>query len=290
MNPPTAHPIRRSHPRRPARAVGFTLIELLVVVAIIALLIGVLLPALSAARRSARATAEQAAIRTLITSLISYTQDNDDRLLPGKVGSNQAARITTELGDPLPFGSIAGQRYPWRLLPWFDYELRGTLLIGAQEGFIDNRSQLTDFEYYYGISVAPSFGYNSKFVGIDPSLSPEERAARRPVERIVRATAPSGLIAFAGSKNTEGIAGLAAPLLAEGFHLVEPPTVTDLDAAANSLQRGYLRPDYAGKASAAFLDGHVELLSESQLLDRRYWADHARKISDPNWDWTQIDG
>lgn len=68
---------------------GFTLIELLVVIAIIALLMGILMPALSSARESAQTTVCMHNLKTLMTSLILYTDDNEDyfpaydELLPG---------------------------------------------------------------------------------------------------------------------------------------------------------------------------------------------------------------
>jgi prepilin-type N-terminal cleavage/methylation domain-containing protein len=272
---------------RPARLNGFTLIELLVVVGIVSMLIGILLPALSSARQSARATVELAAVRTLTTALVSYTQDNQDRLLPGYVGTNVAARVTTENGLPLPYANIAGQRYPWRLAPWFDFELRGSLLVGEQEAFVSRRGQLSEFDYYYGISVAPSFGYNAKFIGIDLSMSEEERRARKPLDQIVRATQPSGLIAFASARNREGVAGLSAHLLTDGYHLIEPPKVKELSQATLSMQAGYLRTDFSKRAAAGFLDGHVELLGQDRLTDMRYWADAARRLNDQDWNWME---
>jgi prepilin-type N-terminal cleavage/methylation domain-containing protein/prepilin-type processing-associated H-X9-DG protein len=67
-------------PRRRRR--GFTLLELLVVIAIIALLIGILLPALGMVRRSSRATACLSNLRQMGLSLVQYTNDHREAVIP----------------------------------------------------------------------------------------------------------------------------------------------------------------------------------------------------------------
>lgn len=61
--------------RRPG---GFTLIELLVVIAIISILATILLPSIDHARELARRTICKSNLRGIATSVIMYTQDNQD--------------------------------------------------------------------------------------------------------------------------------------------------------------------------------------------------------------------
>jgi prepilin-type N-terminal cleavage/methylation domain-containing protein/prepilin-type processing-associated H-X9-DG protein len=63
------------------RQTGFTLIELLVVVAIIAVLVAILLPAIQKARAAAQEAACLANLRQWSIALMTYRQDNQDRLI-----------------------------------------------------------------------------------------------------------------------------------------------------------------------------------------------------------------
>jgi prepilin-type N-terminal cleavage/methylation domain-containing protein/prepilin-type processing-associated H-X9-DG protein len=62
---------------------GFTLIEILIVVAILALLAAILFPVFSRARENARRTSCASNLRQLATAATMYSQDYDERTVPG---------------------------------------------------------------------------------------------------------------------------------------------------------------------------------------------------------------
>jgi prepilin-type N-terminal cleavage/methylation domain-containing protein len=69
---------------------GFTLIELLVVIAVIAVLMGILMPALNVAREQARSVNCRANVRTLTFAWLMYKDENDNKLVRGFTGGNDA--------------------------------------------------------------------------------------------------------------------------------------------------------------------------------------------------------
>lgn len=65
---------------------GFTLIELLVVISIVVLVIAILLPALNLVRELANRSVCSSNIRQMLVALISYSDDNENRLPENKGG------------------------------------------------------------------------------------------------------------------------------------------------------------------------------------------------------------
>ena len=64
---------------------GFTLIELLVVIAIIAILAAILFPVFAKAREKARQTSCLSNVKQMTLGILQYTQDYDEKLVPGLV-------------------------------------------------------------------------------------------------------------------------------------------------------------------------------------------------------------
>lgn len=271
--------VRRHH-------AAFTLIELLVVIAIIAVLIGILLPSLGAARGLAKSTRELAAAQQTMIAFQLYAQDNDGRLLPGmpEVGDVRGRDAPLDdRGEPITDPRIA-QRYPWRLAPYLDYDFRG---LYDDAALATLRGRRADFQYV--VSLYPSLGMNVAYVGGSVNHL-GDRTSQRVfgkvfLERDDQATRPTEVIAFASARfrGPGTIEELPDP---EGFFRVEAPTFgagwqeSYDDRASNpGLNSGFVSLRHpggsGGKAVAAMLDGHAEVLGWQELRDMRRWADQA---------------
>jgi prepilin-type N-terminal cleavage/methylation domain-containing protein len=71
-----------------ARRAGFSLVELMVSIGIIVILMGLLLPSLSKARQSANSVMCQNNLRQCGLAMLSYADEHDGWLFPGKMGYN----------------------------------------------------------------------------------------------------------------------------------------------------------------------------------------------------------
>jgi prepilin-type N-terminal cleavage/methylation domain-containing protein len=254
---------------------AFTLVELLVVISIIGVVTTLGFSATAVLRKSGNQTRELAAGRQLIAAYIRAASENNGALLPayepGAVAQNEAGE------------TIAGpsaERYPWRLAPFLDHRVFGTLLVNEQEKIgRDASAELLD----YMVSFGPNFGMNGTYVGGNyrSSLAPgglaEKRFGRFCVQHINEVVSPSQLIVFCTS-HYPGVSG--KPYL--GHHLVSAPYESERtwklsahDKGASAENRGFIDLRYDGRALVVMFDGHTELLSLAQLEDMRRWSNQA---------------
>lgn len=207
------HMLPRSR-RTPPRRSGFTIVEILVTVGIIAVLLSLISIGLRRGGETARQTSALNALREISRAWMMYSNQNDDRALPGylDVGALENFRIKAynQSGDEI--APAFCQTYPFRLLPFLDFDR--TLLYRYLLDFEDI-SEIPENV----ISDNPAFGYNAYYVGgwytTDPAtdvtrmrfagagyfsspgnLVPNQEVVARSVAQIEQ---PSELITFSSS-------------------------------------------------------------------------------------------
>ena len=273
---------------------GFTLIELLVVIAIIALLIGILVPALASARESGKTLRASVSVRTLMQSYVLYANDHGDTVLPGflEISDATASGIIDEFGDPI--GALIAQRWPYRLAPYFDYSWPGTTHIDSRADLLEDKIEIIEAagreSWAYEVSVFPSFGLNYRYVGGN-AARPDWIAQGHHVTRLDQAASPSNLLTFASARffGVSFFNGQVTNSRVDGYLHVEPPLIDaafleDEQTRGGQTGFGYVHPRYSDGVVVGWLDGRASRVSQQDILDRRLWADSARRSSDEDWE------
>ena len=245
----------------------------------------ILLPSLGMAKALGVQVREMAAAQQTMVAFQLYADDNRGCVLPGFPPTSwfddDKIEALNQIGEPV--GKIEAQRYPWRLAPYVDYNFRGLYQDDNVLTEMEDKSQL-DYEYW--VSLFPSMGMNTTFVGGDANQlawNPQALATfgKFYVTRMDEAKQPTRLIAFTSARYY--LAGDST--LYQGSFKISPPykagggwdDVYEDYTTKPGTNSGYVSLRHQEKAVTAQLDGHAETLSWADLRDMRRWANDATR-------------
>ncbi len=220
--------------------------------------------------------------RTLISAYQTHAAENDGRFLPGMDFTVNKVWVES-LGKHV--SGHAANRYPFRLAPYFDDTFEGTILLPANEKYINSVAPAGAPMRDYYMSVFPRFGINYYFVGGCLAGTPSNPNLLYPADCVSRVgSSDRSLLVFASGGTLDGSTQVG------GYNILTPPR---LHAQNWSSQRWSKEEDpgifgnvdgrYEGRAVCAFLDGSVKLKTIDELRDMRLWNRNAADSNDPDY-------
>src|SRR5262249_1137433 len=146
----------------------------------------------------------------------------------------------------------------------------------------ENLRKLDRDAYVYAVSVFPSLGINSYFIGGNETefSAPDANRTFGPgtvVTGVTDIKSPVSLMMFASARSA--ISGSEA----NGYYQVAPPFLTARRWASKWTPQmppeewGFVAPRFEGRVVTAKTDGHVESLNTKAIQDMRRWCNTADK-------------
>ena len=269
---------------------AFTLVELLVVIGIIAVLVGILLPALSRAKAAAAQARSLSNMRQLLLGYTQYHIDHKGAVLFGYTPPTvRGAAVQVQSPSGHVFGMPVADRYPWRLAAYVP-EIWSILHSHERTPPLPSASDsdAVAMSKAYALSITPTYGINSVYVGghagalfegFAGASGDEPNVKRHVVFKASEVRRPSGLIVFSDVKARGGPLGADA-----GFHYVTPPrarghrwkvTAGKFELLVPGNLMGIPEGRYGAGAAVGFFDGHAQSMLPDELQDMRLWANRA---------------
>ncbi len=266
---------------------GFTLLELLIAIGVVAVLAALASAGYSSAIKHARMAQEISASRTLISAYLQYPNDHDGRYLPAidKSAGTSANPVWFEPEKRNITFSEAPHRYPFRLAPYFGYQLKGTILLNGAEKQLTKIFGKSGGFRDYGISLSPALGLNAQFCGgyMESSGRLDYASETEAMTRQSQATRALLVFASAGgspdeSTTLQGYFKIGAPTALDGRWSSAPWV-----AGVNAGLYGAVDARHNGKVVCAFSDGSTRLKTIEELRDMRLWSRNAAAEDKPDY-------
>lgn len=278
----------------PRLAAGFTLIEMLVVIAIIAAVLAMMTPSLLGGRAAARHARTMSDLRQVMMGYRLYTEDHDRSVMlgytPPTVDSQPVSVYDENTGQT--YGMPVADRYPWRLAPYVRDVWRVLHTHGQPPALPTKDDKPEDaMAKAYSLSLSPTFGLNSVFVGghhgqyqgfIRAGSTYTPNLGQHVVFNAGEVRQPSNLIVFAEVQAT----GTEQVSEGSGLFFATPPVARGRnwsvkgDDFANVNQGalvGLPKGRHINRTPVAMFDAHVEAMTPGQLNDMRLWANRAEE-------------